>query len=98
MSTTKYYINFHPETGVSVNIYRQPVGVASADIAGLVEDYRKNRAGCCPLEGAMEALEDGSLWSDDQQDAVEDIHHDVDVALGAIQAQRPAAEIYPGDY
>ena len=69
-----YFINFGPVSGVSINTYRKPEGSANDDVRGLVEDIRANRAGCCDLEGAKAALEDGSLWSDDDQETLELLH------------------------
>lgn len=69
-----YFINFAPMTGVSINTFRKPEGYANDDVRGLVEDIRANRAGTCDLDGAKAALEDGSLWNDDGQEALELLH------------------------
>lgn len=69
-----YFINFDPMTGVSINTFRKPEGSMNDDVRGLVEDIRANCAGTCDLDGAKAALEDGSLWSDDDQETLELVH------------------------
>lgn len=69
------FINFTPMAGVSIDTYRKPEGSVNDDVRGLVEDIRANRAGTCDLDGAKAALEDGSLWSDDDQETLELVHN-----------------------
>lgn len=69
------YINYAPATGVSINTFRKPEGYANNDVRGLVEDIRAERQGTCDLDGAEAALEDGSLWSDGDQEALELLHN-----------------------
>lgn len=68
------FINFDPARGLSIATYRQPQGACNGDVLGLVEDIRAGRPGCCDLEGAKAALEDGSLWTDDDQETLELLH------------------------
>lgn len=70
-----YFINYDPNTGISINTYRQTNGYANDDVVELVADIVAGRPGCCPLEGAKDALEDGSLWNDKDQEAIEAIHN-----------------------
>lgn len=69
-----HFINYNAHTGLSINTYRAPEGYANSDVTGLVEDIHAERSGCCPLEGALEALEDGSLWQDADQEILEELH------------------------
>lgn len=69
-----HYINFAPALGVSIDTFRKPEGYANDDVRGLVEGIRAGRPGCCDLDGAKAALEDGSLWSDGDQEALELLH------------------------
>lgn len=56
------FINYNVNSGISINTFRNPNGYANSDVTGLVDDIAAERDGCCPLEGAKEALEDGTLW------------------------------------
>ena len=68
------FINFTPERGLEIRPYRHPKCVAG-DITDLVIDLRfRDIAVSCPLDGAKEALEDGRLWKDDDQEAIEEAH------------------------
>ena len=69
-----YFINFDPLTGFSVTTYRNQV-TWCGDVTDLVSDARSNNAACCPIDGAKDALEDGSLWEDDDQETIEDLHN-----------------------
>lgn len=69
-----HFINFDPMSGVSIDTFRKPEGSANDDVRGLVEDIHADRPGCCDLDGAKAALEDGSLWSDDDQKTLELLH------------------------
>ena len=57
------FINYNVNTGIS-------------DVTGLVDDILAERDGCCPLGGAKDALEDGTLWagSDATTEMLEEIH------------------------
>lgn len=74
------FINFSPERGYSLNTYRDSEALLNDDVTGLVEDVVANRPGCCPADGALDALEDGSAWGGfsrrgvDVQPILEDIH------------------------
>ena len=59
------FINNCPTTGITINSFRKARGYANSDVVGLVDDILNGRPGCCPLEAAKDALEDGSLWDDD---------------------------------
>lgn len=70
------FINYSPLTGVSINSFRQPSGYANWDVDGLVVDIIAGRDSSCRLEGAKDALEDGSLWPDNDvvQEVLEEVH------------------------
>lgn len=70
------FINYSANSGISINSFRNPNGYANSDVTGLVDDIAGGRDGCCPLEGAKAALEDGSLWqgSNATQEILEEIH------------------------
>ena len=69
-----YFINFNAQTGsITIDTYRNN-GMANADVIGLVEDIEKEISSTCSLEGALTALEDGSIWNDDQQEIIENLH------------------------
>jgi len=68
------FINYMPDEGITISSRRQCYGYASCDVIGLVEDISAGVPGCCPLGGAQEALEDGSLWGDRDQSTLEAIH------------------------
>ena len=70
-----YFINYDPATGVAINTYRQPNGYANDDVVELVDDMVAGRPGNCPLEGAKDALEDGSLWNDEDEHIINQIHN-----------------------
>ena len=71
---TTYFINFSPASGISIDRYRAPGACINEDVRGLVADMRDNRAGTCELDGSLAALEDGSLWGDDDQTILELLH------------------------
>jgi len=68
-----YFINFHRITGLSLSQTRD-AEYLQADVTGLVDNMMDGHDGCCPLEGAKDALEDGSLWKDEHQESLEAIH------------------------
>ena len=69
-----YFINFNAQTGrITINRYRNN-GMANADVIGLVEDMEKGISSTCSVKGALAALEDGSIWNDDQQEIIENLH------------------------
>jgi hypothetical protein len=71
-----YFINFDVNTGISINSYRQAVGYFNDSVEGLVDDIVNGDCGCCPLDGAKHALEDGELWagSDATAEILEELH------------------------
>jgi hypothetical protein len=56
------FINYDQNIGITINSYRKPDGYANSDVGGLVDDIVAGRSGTCPLEGALETLEDGAYW------------------------------------
>lgn len=60
---TTLFINFDVNTGLSINTFRKPNGYYNEDVIGLVEDMAADRNGCCPLDGALDAVRDGSAWA-----------------------------------
>ena len=70
-----YFLNFQPEYGITISSFRKPECSVNADVIGLVDDIQNNRAGCCSLEGSLEALEDGSLWADRDEDEITALHN-----------------------
>ena len=68
------FINYCPTYGVSINTYRSPRGYANSDVIGLADDILGYQPGSCPLEGAKDALEDGSLWQDFDAQLLELLH------------------------
>lgn len=71
---TNYFINYDQHTGLSIDTFRNPSATVG-DITDLVEAVKNgNESIVCQLEGAKGALEDGSIWQDDDQDALEEVH------------------------
>ena len=70
-----WFINYRPEIGFSVNGWRVPGGYFNDDVLGLVDDVLGECAGSCPLDGAKDALEDGSLWADGMENILESLHY-----------------------
>jgi len=70
------FINYDVNRGLSINSYRHPSATMSKDVAELVDDIIADQNGCCPLEGAKDALEDGSVWqgSDATHELLEELH------------------------
>jgi hypothetical protein len=73
----KFFINYRPLTGLFITTYRQPYGYMNEDVIGLAEDIASRRTGCCPLEGAKGALEDGSLLANIDQEIVEELYNHI---------------------
>jgi hypothetical protein len=72
------FINYNAHSGqISIKTYRQSQGYAHEDVGGLVEGIAAEQFGCCPLEGAKAALEDGFYWkgSNATQEILEDVHN-----------------------
>lgn len=58
-----YFINYDADTDhISINTFRNS-GYANSDIGGLAEDLKNGTSGNAPLDGALEALEDGAFLS-----------------------------------
>lgn len=73
-----HFINYDAQLdNVFIATYRQASGYTNEDITGLVDDMKNNQSGCCPLEGSLNALEDGSLWEDEDQTILELLHHKI---------------------
>lgn len=69
-----HFINYSPVTGLSISTFRSAEGYANGDVIGLVEDIHAGRPGNCPLDGALDAIEDGALWQDADQETLEELH------------------------
>lgn len=69
------FINYNPTVGLSINTYRNSF-YYSPDIRDLVDDILREDIGCCELEGALDALEDGDCWEgiDVTQGLLEELH------------------------
>lgn len=68
------FINYDFNVGLSINSGQNPAGYANSDVQGLVEDLMSDTLhSSCPLDGALKALNDDSLWSEDERDIVESI-------------------------
>lgn len=71
---TNYFINYDQHTGLSIETFRNP-SASIGDITDLVEAVKNgDESVVCQLEGAKDALEDGSIWQDDDQSALEEVH------------------------
>lgn len=71
---TNYFINYDQHTGLSIDSYRNPSATVG-DITDLIAAVKsEDESITCQLEGAKAALEDGSIWQDDDQDALEEVH------------------------
>lgn len=81
------FINYNVNTGIRINIHRQVEGVANSYVTGLVDDILAERNGCCPLDGAKDALEDGSLWAG--SDATPEILEEIHSAICEWEAENP---------
>lgn len=58
------FLNYNADTKtVSVNTFRN-AGYANFDVIGLVDDIVMGVSGCCDIEGALDAVRDGSVWAD----------------------------------
>ena len=70
------FINYDVNAGFSINTYRKPNGYANADVIGLIDDIVSGTCGNCPMDGALDALEDGELWVDGNanQEVIEELH------------------------
>lgn len=67
----KLFINYNSDTDcISLNTFRQPSGYYHGDVTGLVTDILAGISCSCALEGTKAALEDGSLWQDDDDTQV----------------------------
>ena len=73
------YINYHPGTMDEEAGYTilDDVEYMLGDIQDLVEAVQGGYTMSCPLEGAADALQDGGLWQDSQQAAIEDVYHEI---------------------
>lgn len=68
------FINYDFNVGLSVSPERNPTGYANSDVQGLVEDMMSDCLhSSCPFDSALEALEDGALWSEEEREVVESI-------------------------
>lgn len=68
------FIKYDFNVGLSISPERNPAGYASSDVQGLVEDMMSEGShSSCPLDGALDALNDDSLWPEDEREIVESI-------------------------
>ena len=68
------FIKYDFNVGLSISPERNPAGYANSDVQGLVEDMMSESShSSCPFDGALKALNDDSLWSEDERDIVESI-------------------------
>lgn len=81
------FINYNVNTGISITTHRQVLGVANSYVTGLVDDILAERNGCCPLDGAKDALEDGTLWTG--SDATPEILEEIHSAICEWEAENP---------
>lgn len=71
---TNYFINYDQHTGLSIDTFRNP-SASIGDITDLVEAVKNgDESVVCHLEGAKDALEDGMIWGDGDQEALEEVH------------------------
>ena len=75
---TTLFLNYSVNTGLSINTFRN-TGYFNDDVAGLVEDMLAGKNSSCDLEGALDAVRDGSLWSDN--DDVQGVLEYIDAAI-----------------
>lgn len=64
MMTIKAFINFNAAVDVVFVATYAQAGGCFTDIVDFVGDVRRGVSSACPLDGAVHALEDGSLWAD----------------------------------
>lgn len=65
-----YFINYDADTDhLSISTFRN-TGYANSDVLSLVDGIHFSDSGNCELEGAKEALEDGSIWMDEDEHIV----------------------------
>lgn len=69
------FINYSVNKGITINAYRNN-GVMNDDVTYLAYDILAGRDGSCSLEGAKDALEDGTMWQGSAvtTEILEDIH------------------------
>lgn len=60
------FINYNANAALAADavfISQERGGLFNECVIGLVEDMVNDRSGSCPLEGSLEALEDGAAWA-----------------------------------
>ena len=63
---TTLFLNYNANAALAadaVYISDHRGGLFNDHVCGLVEDMIAERSGSCPLDGALEALEDGAAWA-----------------------------------
>lgn len=65
------FINYNNGEGLTLTEF---AAYAETDIQDFVDSVQRDISQSAPLDGALAALEDGSLWADDQQPLIEEIH------------------------
>lgn len=69
-----FFINYNTNTGFTIDTYRNP-NCAFGEITDVVKAINNEDENvCCSLDGAKDALEDGSIWEDSDQTAIEALH------------------------
>jgi len=68
------FINYSANAGITLNT-KPNAGWQNDDVIGLIDDILSERDSSCPLSGALDALEDGSLWGDDVAAEVLEVVH-----------------------
>lgn len=72
-----YFINYDKNTGLSIDTFRNPSGTIG-EITDLVEAVKSGSESItCQLEGAQDALEDGMIWGDGDQEALEEVYNTI---------------------
>lgn len=60
---TNLFLNYNANTEtLSINTFRNN-GCLNDDVVGLVEDIAVGVSSCCDLDGAIDAVRDGSAWA-----------------------------------
>ncbi len=74
---TNYFNNYDKNTGLSIDTFRNP-SATMGEITDLVEAVKNgDESVVCQLEGAKDALEDGMIWGDGDQEALEEVHNTI---------------------
>lgn len=71
-----YFINYHPNVGLSISTYRQ-AGYSYGDIGDLATAIVRKEHACCQLDNAKKILEDCDYWkgTDVSISVIEELHN-----------------------